>query len=130
MGFRYGEMVLAISVVRPQKARDHKAFVKFKSRRLFKLKEGGTYRGCITHHNLITEGSDYIEGDGEIFRRPTLNEYVVLMNRVPAPTYPEDALTMVAMMDVNEGSKVLEAGSGSGGLSLYLSKNGKQGVVN
>jgi len=46
------------------------------------------------------------------------------MKRIAAPTYPKQAHAMVAMMDVAEGNKVLEAGSGSGGLTLFLSRSG------
>lgn len=120
MGFQYGEMILAISKANPKKS------IKFRSGMLFNLKEGATCKGGVTHDDLVARGSDYIDNGGNIFRRPTLDEYVVLMRRVPAPTYPQHARAMVAMMDVSEGDKVLEAGSGSGGLTLYLSKDGKE----
>lgn len=93
-------------------------------RRLFKLRSGGTYGRGVSHDYLVARRSVWVEELGQIFRRPTLDEYVVLMNRVPVPTYPKDGRAMVAMMDVMEGSTVLEAGSGSGGLTLYLSQNG------
>lgn len=98
-------------------------------RRLFKLEKGGVYRGYVDHDDLVTRRSDHIRCGRDTFRRPTLDEYVLLMNRVPAPTYPKDARAMVAMMDLNEGSRVLEAGSGSGGLALYLSKHGKNSML-
>lgn len=113
LGFQYGELILAI---KPTKYCGRMSLVK--------LKNGGRHRDCIAHDDLVEMRSAYIEKNGETFRRPTLDEYVVLMKRVPAPTYPKDARTMAAMMDVAEGSKVLEAGAGSGGLTLYLSKNG------
>lgn len=60
----------------------------------------------------------------KVVRRPTLNEYVLLMKRTATPTYPKDIAAMMNMMDIEVGSKVIEAGSGSGALTLYLSRAG------
>lgn len=46
------------------------------------------------------------------------------MPRGPAPSYPKDVVALINMMDVGAGSRVLEAGSGSGGMTLYLSRAG------
>ena len=115
VGFQYGELILAIRTNG--------------TRRLFELKQGGQWGGSsrrISHDDLKANGSTYVRSDGIVFRRPTLDEYVVLMERVPAPTYPKDARTMMALMDVGKGSRVMEAGAGSGGLTLQLSNNGKR----
>ncbi len=109
VGFQYGELILAL---RARKS-------------LFQLRKGGKYTKHVSHNDLKARESVYVQADGVTFRRPTLDEYVLLMDRIPAPTYPKDAQTMVAMMDIGEGSRVLEAGAGSGGLTLQLSKNGK-----
>ena len=121
MGFRYGEFVLVIC---PSGVR-----------RLLRLHNGGVYRWPrmtrppLTHKDLVERESSYIIINKDIFRRPTLEEYVVLMDRVPAPTYPKDAQTMMAMLDIAGGDVVMEAGAGSGGLALHLSRSGEWGDV-
>lgn len=123
MGFRYGEFLL---VTCPSGVR-----------RLFKLHSDGVYRGRgrpnVTHEELVAKGSSYVTINKDVFRRPTLEEYVVLMDRVPAPTYPKDAQAMIAMLDIAGGCVVMEAGAGSGGLALHLSRSGEydvRGMVN
>ena len=110
-GFQYGELILAVN----SNGRSS----------LIKLKERSAYKQIISHDEIIARNSTFIWLKQDCLKRPTLEEYVVKMKRIAAPTYPKDAQSMVAMLDIGEGSRVLEAGSGSGGLTLYLSKAGK-----
>lgn len=111
LGFQYGELVLAF---RPNG-----------NRVLIKLKEGGNFSQVCHEEIVASDTTFYTSVNGCIFRRPSLEEYVVLMDRIPAPTYPKDAQAMASMLDLGEGSCVVEAGSGSGGLTLQLSKSGE-----
>lgn len=56
--------------------------------------------------------------------RPSLEEYAILMKRKAAPAYPKDVTAMLTMMDVGPGSRIIEAGSGSGAMTLFLSRAG------
>lgn len=52
--------------------------------------------------------------------RPLLNEFMVGMPRDAAVIYPKDAAQIVMWADIFPGARVLEAGVGSGALSLVL----------
>ncbi|KAK3739929.1 hypothetical protein QZH41_015974, partial [Actinostola sp. cb2023] len=52
------------------------------------------------------------------------------MKRVATPSYPKDIQAMLSMAQIRQGSCVLEAGTGSGALTLFLSRAvGKEGYV-
>ncbi len=96
---------------------------------LFRLQEGATFnyhRGSIRHEAIVQAGAGQkiATPQGELFtvHRPTLEDYVLHMPREATPTYPKDAATICFLLDLAPGMRVLEAGSGSGGLTLYLAR--------
>lgn len=58
-------------------------------------------------------------------KRATLADYVIHMRRGATILFPKDAWTIIGLMDIGPGSVVLEAGTGSGSLTLHLSRHGK-----
>lgn len=91
------------------------------------LKEGGvwhTTKGAVSHDDLIggPEGVTVTSVGGMKYLafRPILNEYMVSMPRDAAVVYPKDAAQIVMWTDIFPGARVLEAGVGSGALTLAL----------
>lgn len=83
-----------------------------------------THRGQIPHDAIIgsAEGSTVTSTRGieYLIQRPGLDDYVLGMPRGAAVIYPKDAARIVALADLGPGSRVLEAGVGSGALTCYL----------
>ena len=93
-----------------------------------------SHRGQILHDHIIgrSEGivisSDRLV-DYQIFR-PQLDDYVLSMPRGATVVYPKDAARIVGLADLGSGSRVLEAGVGSGALTCSLLRTvGDQGLV-
>jgi tRNA (adenine57-N1/adenine58-N1)-methyltransferase len=97
-------------------------------------REFHTHRGLFRHDDLIgrpegtvvrnTAGIEYLA------LRPLLADYVLSMPRGAAVVYPKDAGQIVAMADVFPGARVVEAGVGSGALTMSLLRAvGDEGLV-
>ncbi|KAK7152985.1 hypothetical protein R3I93_011028 [Phoxinus phoxinus] len=98
-------------------------------RKMFQLKDGMKLHsnwGFIAHADMEGRPAGIIirtsMGIPILIRRPSLDEFALFMKRGPAIAYPKDASAMLTMMDVSEGDCVLESGSGSGAMSLFLSR--------
>jgi tRNA (adenine57-N1/adenine58-N1)-methyltransferase len=87
-------------------------------------KEFHTHRGRLAHNDLIgaPDGSTVKNTAGVEYLavRPLLSDYVLSMPRGAAVVYPKDAGQIVAMADIFPGARVVEAGVGSGALSMSL----------
>ncbi|WOQ68447.1 tRNA (adenine-N1)-methyltransferase [Microbacterium limosum] len=91
------------------------------------LREGGelhTHHGVLRHAQLvgIPDGSVVVNSGGHEYLalRPLLRDFVMSMPRGAAIVYPKDAAQILAEADVFPGATVVEAGVGSGALSLWL----------
>lgn len=83
-----------------------------------------THRGYFRHEDLIgapegtvvrnTGGIEYLA------LRPLLADHVLSMPRGAAVVYPKDAGQIVTMADIYPGARVIEAGVGSGALTMSL----------
>ncbi len=87
-------------------------------------KEFHTHQGSFPHDALIgaSEGTVVTSTGGIAYLalRPLLADYVLSMPRGAAVVYPKDAAQIVAMADVFPGARVIEAGVGSGALTMSL----------
>lgn len=91
------------------------------------LREDGelhTHHGVLKHVALIgqPDGSVVTNSGGHEYLalRPLLRDFVMSMPRGAAIVYPKDAAQILAEADVFPGATVVEAGVGSGALSLWL----------
>jgi len=91
------------------------------------LETGGefhTHRGVLKHDEVIGKpDASVVMSTNEIeylAMRPLLTDFVMSMPRGAAIVYPKDAAQIVAAADIFPGAKVVEAGVGSGALSLWL----------
>jgi tRNA (adenine57-N1/adenine58-N1)-methyltransferase catalytic subunit len=87
-------------------------------------KEFFTHKGSIAHDALIggPEGTTVTTSGGVTYLalRPLLADYVLSMPRGAAVVYPKDAGQVVHMADIFPGAHVVEAGVGSGALTMSL----------
>ena len=83
-----------------------------------------SHKGPIAHDDLIglPDGSVVKNQVGVEYLalRPLLSDFVMSMPRGAAIVYPKDAAQILAQADIFPGATVVEAGVGSGALSLWL----------
>jgi tRNA (adenine57-N1/adenine58-N1)-methyltransferase catalytic subunit len=83
-----------------------------------------THQGFVRHDDIIgqPDGSVVLSNNDVEFLalRPLLSDFVMSMPRGAAIIYPKDAAQILAAGDIFPGARVVEAGVGSGALSLWL----------
>lgn len=83
-----------------------------------------TTKGGLAHDDIIGQPEGIVVatvgGLQYTVFRPLLNEYMVTMPRGAAIIYPKDAAQIIMRTDIFPGARVLEAGVGSGAMSLCL----------
>jgi tRNA (adenine57-N1/adenine58-N1)-methyltransferase len=91
------------------------------------LKEGGewhTHKGWLVHDEVVglPQGSVVETTSGLKFLafKPLLGDFVLSMPRGATIVYPKDAALIVGFADIAPGTHVLEAGVGSGALTISL----------
>ena len=100
-------------------------------RYLLTLVEGATFHthaGVLAHDDLIgsAEGGRVTGSTGRSFLvlRPTLSDIVLKMPRGAQVIYPKDLGAILMAADIGPGQRVLEAGVGSGALSMTVLRAG------
>jgi tRNA (adenine57-N1/adenine58-N1)-methyltransferase catalytic subunit len=114
--------------VRPLEAGERVLLQDAKGRRhLVTLERGGTFhshRGRLEHDRLIGAAEGTVAhtdlGQRLLVLRPTLADWVVKMPRGAQVIYPKTLALMLMAADVQPGMTVVEAGAGSGALSIAL----------
>lgn len=93
----------------------------------FTLKEGGSWhshKGIIEHAQCVglPEGSFILSTSNTPYfaMRPLYEDFILAMPRGATIVYPKDAADIVGYGDISEGDVVLEAGVGSGALTIAL----------
>lgn len=83
-----------------------------------------SHRGFVRHEDIIGQPDASViqnnVGEPYLALRPVLSDFVMSMPRGAAIVYPKDAAQILALGDIFPGSIVVEAGVGSGALSLWL----------
>jgi len=83
-----------------------------------------THKGSLAHDDIIGRDDGSVittEKDVDyVAFRPRLADYVLSMPRGAAIIYPKDSAEIIQRADIGPGHRVVEAGVGSGALTLWL----------
>ncbi len=121
--FREKELVLLID------STGKKYLISLKKNAVFSF-----HKGKIEHNQIFKKqpGQEIVSSLGEklLIFKPTLKELILKIKRKTQIIYPKDLAQIIFYGDIFPGSKVFEAGTGSGALTLALLRAvGKNGLV-
>ena len=117
---------------------DHALIIDRKGRRyLVQLRSSDTFQshiGNFAHDDLIgQEAGTWVTtalGHKLLALKPTMADFIRLMPRIATVVYPKDLGAIITYGDIFPGARVLEAGTGSGALTMALLRAvGEQGQV-
>lgn len=96
---------------------------------LLRLEPGRTFQfhnGAVPHDELIgAEDGTWVESTGSarlLLLRPRLADFILKMKRGAQVVYPKDLGPILVYADIAPGMTVLEAGTGSGALTMGLAR--------
>jgi tRNA (adenine57-N1/adenine58-N1)-methyltransferase len=96
---------------------------------LVKLVEGSSFqyhRGALAHADIVgaDEGRTFFSTNGGplLAIRPRLSDFILKMPRGAQVVYPKDIGPILVWADIGPGMTVLEAGTGSGALTIALAR--------
>jgi tRNA (adenine57-N1/adenine58-N1)-methyltransferase len=94
---------------------------------LVKLQAAGTFHthsGTLPHDDVLgrSEGTRVVTSSGMVLVafRPRFADYALKMKRGAQVIYPKDLGPIITYADVGPGARVLEAGTGSGAMTIAL----------
>jgi tRNA (adenine57-N1/adenine58-N1)-methyltransferase catalytic subunit len=124
--------------VEPLRAGERVVLLDARGRRfLVRLESGSTFHhhGGAVPHDLVIGSPEGVTvhsttGAPLVCFRPRLADFVLKMGRGAQVIYPKDIGPILVYADIGPGARVLEAGTGSGGLTLALCRAvGSEGRV-
>lgn len=121
--FQVGDKVLLTD----QKGKEHSITLQLNQ-------EWHTHKGVLKHNDLIGKNQGIVIETNQGLKftafKQLLADYVLNMPRGATIIYPKDAAAIIGLADIGPGERVLEAGAGSGALSISLLRSvGESGTV-
>ena len=111
--FQIGDKVLLTD----QKGKEHSITLQLNQ-------EWHTHKGVLKHNDLIGKSQGIVVETNQNLRftafKQLLSDYVLNMPRGATIIYPKDSAAILGLADIGPGDSVLEAGAGSGALSISL----------
>ncbi len=85
-----------------------------------------TNRGRLPYDEIIGEPYGQVKtthlGQKFLILRPTTSDLIQYLKRTTQIVYPKDAARLVMELDLQDGKRMIEAGTGSGGLTLAFAR--------